>query len=159
MLAPLDKFLLSDTLSLALSQSLLVNDKCPISPLECAFTSHHRVLPGFGRNCLLASPLECALTKRAPLNSFRMRSSEKNRGEVPIRKRTGRNACATGSQGGHEKRGTLSSGSSRFDNSEQAWDITGKDLNPPSLFPPETKFDAKISISGEWEEIQKHRFG
>src|SRR5437660_7486045 len=46
------------------------------SPLECALTSEHRVLPGFGRSCPSvsslesavpkypsASPLECAVTK------------------------------------------------------------------------------------------------
>src|SRR5437762_249971 len=34
-----------------------------ISPLECAVTSKHRVLPGFGRSCPPATPLECAVTQ------------------------------------------------------------------------------------------------
>lgn len=47
-----------------------------VIPLECAFTSKHRVLPGFGRSCpsvtslksaltkaVFITPLECALTK------------------------------------------------------------------------------------------------
>ena len=35
-----------------------------ISSLECALTSKHRVLPGFGRNRPSVTPLECALTKK-----------------------------------------------------------------------------------------------
>ena len=34
-----------------------------ISPLECAVTSKHRVLPGFGRSCPPVTPLECAVTQ------------------------------------------------------------------------------------------------
>src|SRR5438105_10714684 len=34
-----------------------------LSPSECAVTSKHRVLPGFGRNCPPATPLECAVTQ------------------------------------------------------------------------------------------------
>ncbi len=39
----------------------------PISPLECALTSKHRVLPCFGRNCPRVTPLESALTRRRPV--------------------------------------------------------------------------------------------
>ena len=39
-----------------------------LSPLECALTSKHRVLPGFGRSCPPASPLESALTKTVSAN-------------------------------------------------------------------------------------------
>ena len=51
-----------------------------LSPLECAVTSKHRVLPGFGRSCPRVSLLECALTKRGPRNPFRMRTYEKRWG-------------------------------------------------------------------------------
>src|SRR5947208_1634193 len=54
--------------------------KRSLTPLECAVTSKHRVLPGFGRNCPPATPLECAVTKTRPRNPFRMRSSEKRWG-------------------------------------------------------------------------------
>jgi hypothetical protein len=37
-----------------------------INPLECALTSKHRVLPGFGRNCRHSSLLECGLAKTPP---------------------------------------------------------------------------------------------
>ena len=37
-----------------------------INPLECALTSKHRVLPGFGQNCRRPSPLECAVAKTPP---------------------------------------------------------------------------------------------
>src|ERR671922_532932 len=42
----------------------------PASPLECALTTKHRVLQGFGRNHPRVSALECALAKAAPGNSF-----------------------------------------------------------------------------------------
>src|SRR5437762_9274483 len=51
-----------------------------LSPLECAVTSKHRVLPGFGRSCPPITPLECALTKRSPRNPFRMRTYKKSGG-------------------------------------------------------------------------------
>jgi len=54
--------------------------KRSLTPLECAVTSKHRVLPGFGRNCRRITPLECAVTKTRPRNPFRMRSSEKRWG-------------------------------------------------------------------------------
>ncbi len=50
----------SHPLPLTLSCRLLTR----LSPLECAVTSKHRVLPGFGRNCPPATPLECAVTKK-----------------------------------------------------------------------------------------------
>ena len=34
-----------------------------VTPLECAVTSKHRVLPGFGRSCPPVTPLECAVTQ------------------------------------------------------------------------------------------------
>src|SRR6184192_484454 len=52
----------------------------PLTPLECAVTSKHRVLPGFGRSCPSVTPLECAVTKRAPRNPFKMRSYKKGGG-------------------------------------------------------------------------------
>lgn len=55
-------------------------DREPISSLECALTSQHRVLSGFGRNCRPASPLKCAVTKRGACNSFGMRSYKKTGG-------------------------------------------------------------------------------
>ena len=51
-----------------------------LSPLECALTSKHRVLPGFGRNCPSVTPLECAVAKARLRNSFRMRSYKKRWG-------------------------------------------------------------------------------
>src|SRR5213075_2870441 len=35
----------------------------PVTPLECAVPSKHRVLPGFGRSCPPVTPLECAVTQ------------------------------------------------------------------------------------------------
>ena len=49
----------SHPLPLTLSCRLLTR----LSPLECAVTSKHRVLPGFGRSCPPVTPLECAVTQ------------------------------------------------------------------------------------------------
>jgi len=43
--------------------SPLVTRRYLVTPLECAVTSKHRVLPGFGRNCPPVTPLECAVTQ------------------------------------------------------------------------------------------------
>src|SRR5215472_6845062 len=42
----------------------------------------HRVLPGFGRSCGWLSLVECALAKRGPRKSFRMRTYKKRGGGV-----------------------------------------------------------------------------
>src|SRR5213082_2599898 len=49
----------SHPLPLTLSWRLLTR----LTPLECAVTSKHRVLPGFGRNCPRVTSLECAVTQ------------------------------------------------------------------------------------------------
>src|SRR5947207_478755 len=51
-----------------------------LSPLECAVTSKHRVLPGFGRSCPSVTSLECALTKGSPRKHFIMRGHRKSGG-------------------------------------------------------------------------------
>src|SRR5438067_9511034 len=69
----------SHPLPLTLSCRLLTR----LSPLECAVTSKHRVLPGFGRNCPSATPLECALTKRAVVTPLECAVTKKV-GGIPI---------------------------------------------------------------------------
>jgi hypothetical protein len=54
---------LSPTVSLATRLPRASRRHSPLSSLESALTSKHRVLPGFGRSCPSASPLECALTR------------------------------------------------------------------------------------------------
>lgn len=57
---------------------LVGKDPCrALSRLQCALTDKYRVLPCFSRNCPFATPLESALTKMCPHNSFRMRTYEK----------------------------------------------------------------------------------
>jgi hypothetical protein len=52
------------SLSLSFHESPVTNHES-LSSLECALTSKHRVLSGFGRSCPPASPLGCALTQTA----------------------------------------------------------------------------------------------
>src|SRR5215471_15894351 len=60
-------------------QSPVINHES-LTPLECALTSKHRVLPGFGRNRPPVTSLESALTKRGARKSFRMRTYKKQGG-------------------------------------------------------------------------------
>src|SRR5215467_2156911 len=57
-------------------QSPLMNHES-LTPLVCALTNKHRVLPGFGRNWPPVTPLESALTKRGARKCFRMRTYKK----------------------------------------------------------------------------------
>jgi|SRR5437016_3133502 len=53
-----------------------------LSPLECAVTGKHRVLPGFGRSCPPVTPLECAVTKSRPLTPLECAVTKKGGGRA-----------------------------------------------------------------------------
>src|SRR5213078_1207718 len=53
----------------------------PVIPLECAVTSKHRVLPGFGRSCPSVTPLECAVTQIDAVTPLECAVTKKGGGE------------------------------------------------------------------------------
>lgn len=55
----------------------------PLSPLECALMSKHRVLPCFGRSCPSVTSLESALTQIVSVNPL----------ECPLTKKGGEGVC------------------------------------------------------------------
>src|SRR5437660_10973399 len=52
----------------------------PVIPLECAVTSKHRVLPGFGRSCPTVTPLECAVTQIGAVSPLECALTKKSGG-------------------------------------------------------------------------------
>ena len=67
------------------AKSLITNHSSlatsPITPLECALASKHSVLPGFGRSCPSATPLESALTETTSVNPLECAVPKKGGGE------------------------------------------------------------------------------
>src|SRR5881398_431667 len=53
-----------------------------ISPLECAVTSKHGVLPGFGRSCPPVTPLECAVTQIDAVTPLECALTKKGEGAI-----------------------------------------------------------------------------
>jgi hypothetical protein len=55
-----------------------------LSPLECALTSKHRVLLGFGRSCPPATPLESAFTEIPSVNPLECAFTKKVGGDESV---------------------------------------------------------------------------
>ena len=54
----------------------------PVTPLECAVPSKHRVLPGFGRSCPPVTPLECAVTQIGAVSPLECALTKKRGGPL-----------------------------------------------------------------------------